>query len=195
MQQVVELGRLHMGTLDYFRRVEDGQVRGDPDEGLAVQLQPEGARAYINGMPVTLGGPFKLYHHHTVACHVFCMAGLSSGRRREDGSFLIGADLLKMNECAVIINPKPFFDRLIEVADGHGMPLSCGWVRYVQRDHDGEMNAFTKFVEYRWQCEYRIVTKPTGQDFFDLELGPLDGIAELHDVAAIRAGSLSEAPC
>jgi hypothetical protein len=50
-------------------------------------------------------------------------------------------------------------------------------VRYVPADHHGEINPFTKHVDYEWQSEFRLAVFGCADDVLRLELGSLKDIA------------------
>lgn len=179
-------GALHLKTLDYFRRGDDGNIRYDHDEGLQMIAQGPSMRIDLSVRGQTLlsdaGGKvirsLRVWQQNTDAINIYCLTALTALGRfpYHPGFARFGPACLLITEVAEFMArvSAAISDR---VRNAHSAPVD-----YVHPAiHAGDMGVFRKFNTYEWQREYRIAVEPlvfTG-DAMDIEAGPLTDIAQV----------------
>lgn len=186
MEELRNTGNLYMRTLGSFLHLEDGQVRGDPDEGLAMFLQPKLIQVQFGDIIVPsrdMVAPAKVAYNRTRAVHVFSMYAISEPQVDAilKGAPPIERRLLDFGDHAVVVtNPEAFLARVMLAAEAAGTNIARGLVHYLDpRTHHGELSPFNKMSTYAWQSEYRIVIAATGTEVAYLRLGSIEDITML----------------
>lgn len=156
----LQRGTLYCRNLGYFKRIEDGDGRGDPYEGVTDWLQPDQIemRMKINTpdgaekeMPITgLAGPVILQHDGYDPLNLFCLYAIKIPEFEESfdseaerllvveriNSMLkqlstLSDEMQSMGHFAVLIHKvESFIDRVREVAAKQKMNCSRGAVKY-----------------------------------------------------------------
>jgi hypothetical protein len=150
-------GNVFCRSLRYFADYEDGQVRGDTNEGTLAHSDASGLMInnLTQGRPMLLpGGTFKA----TVKqgdIFVFCLSMSLTERIWNDFNSVV---------CVEVHNKRMFLQRVREAAESGGNEVYTGQVGY--RDVATppkhiwalpEKVSISKLVDFKWQDEYRIV--------------------------------------
>ena len=198
MLSLYERGLMYLNTLEYFRRGEEREARFDNDEGMRDVIQGPSMHVEVSiaGRVVLEdhGGnmikSFKLWMPERKNLYIYSLTAV-----REMGQFPFDSRFEKFGAAAVIVKrPGLFMERLEQAVQTVGRYVRRDLVEYVDsRTHVGEMGAFRKFRRYAFQQEFRIAIEPlviTG-DALEIELGPIDDIAQLVATKALAAASFS----
>ncbi len=200
-------GKMYLNSLAYFKRIEDGGVRGDEDEG-AIMLQREGliieltatnrATGEIDTIRMSgheLTSPLVMRPERFDHINVFCMYAGHTGALKsisEQNVLELKKQLAIPDDCAqlgkyavLITNVREFLGRVKAGAKRQEYGVCGGLVRY----YDPQIGSlptkseigtiFTKRREYEYQKEFRIV----------IDTGTKDGnpvtlcIGKIHDIA------------
>ena len=210
------LGEMYCKQLTYFKKLEDREGRGDPDEG-AIVLP-------LEGLDMTLGtktpGTGEAVDWHTIQglaappvvvpewfdhIKIFCMFAAHSGgfQHEPSESYLdrlkehlkIPEKYVTLGEHAVVItNVTEFFRRVENAAHQAGFGIRSGLVKY----YDPEVGTppvrsdietiFCKAEEYGYQREFRIAidTGTTEGGPISLDVGNISDIAFRTDTGGLR---------
>lgn len=203
-------GRLRFRSLSYFRDYEDGQVRGDKNEGKMI-FRPQHGLVITNhtqGWTNTIPWAFNATAHQE-EIFVFCLSRSFTDKLRER---------FKAAACVEILNVKTLCDRIESALPaGTASPGKPGRERigqpvtyYEESDNCNptwacpDMIAASKSRAFAWQDEYRLIfsftnalsfenaqyelvrngslqqTKPAEHHHHDLSVGSLRDICRLH---------------
>jgi len=113
--------------------------------------------------------------------HIYCLTavcGTSTGHGADTGALD-----LRLNQfgerAAVIFNVPEFLSRVERACNTASLARDYGLVEYVESQHHGEINCFTKPANYAWQKECRIAIAGIDDDVYRLEVGSLTDIATI----------------
>jgi hypothetical protein len=148
-------GSLLFRTLRYFADYEDGEVRGDRNEGTHIYMPAEGLKLNMaDGRQVKL--PKSEFRPSVVKEHIliFCMSmSYSDELAREFGSVA----------CVEVCNKRAFLGRIRAALEALGHQVYTGPVQYrsaslppLHRWALPEVICMTKTPEFRRQDEYRV---------------------------------------
>jgi hypothetical protein len=191
-------GDLFMRRLSYFKRLEDAEGRGDPNEALFAWLQPRGLKMNfeIPGFGKSeitesdLAAPVSLGFHDHNFLYVYCMYCVYSqwfdGIQLSDMEKEIEIDrrCLKFGPYAVIVPVRPFVDRLKKAKENQALRLASGLVEYYDEAiFNGEFSKddapFRKQKIFSYQREYRICLETLTRD----DVPRTVNIGSLSDIA------------
>lgn len=200
-------GRMYSNSLAYFKRIEDGGVRGDEDEG-AIMLQREGLIIELTATNRATGevDTIRMSGHELTSplvmrpewfdhINVFCMYAGHTGDLKsisEQNVLELKKQLATPDDCAqlgnyavVITNVREFLGRVKAGAKRQGYGVCGGLVRYYDAQvgsppTKSEIEAiFTKRKEYEYQKEFRIAIDTGAKDGNPVTLC----IGKIHDIA------------
>ena len=200
-------GKMHSNSLAYFKRIEDGGVRGDEDEG-AIMLQREGliteltatnrATGEVDTIRISgheLASPLVMHPERLDHINVFCMYAGHTGDLKsisEQSVLEFKKQLAIPDDCAqlgkyavVVTNVREFLGRVKAGAKRKRYGVCGGLVRY----YDAQVGSpptkseigtiFTKRKEYEYQKEFRIAIDTGAKDGNSVTLC----IGKIHDIA------------
>ena len=193
-------GKIYANRLSWFKRMERGDDSGrwDCHEGTVVWHQPDRIGVAINGMDITrdLVGPFQVQLDQLDSLNIYCMYAAHIDDADLEGvpdeiperlrsRLAIPPSCSSLGQYAVVIKDIPEFVRRIgETARARGYRMWYGRVDYYDPDiyHGSRLGIdaiFQKQVDYREQCEFRLVIETqTGGT------GPIIlKISDIHDIA------------
>ena len=195
-------GKMHWNSLAYFKRIEDGGVRGDEDEG-AIMLQREGLTIELTAGEIDtirtsgheLTSPLVMRPKWFDHINVFCMYAGHTGALKsisEQNVLELKKQLAIPDDCAqlgkyavLITNVREFLGRVKAGAKRQGYGVCGGLVRY----YDPQVGSpptkseietiFTKRKEYEYQKEFRIAIDTGARAGNPVTLC----IGKIHDIA------------
>jgi hypothetical protein len=167
-----------MNNLAYFWQLEDGQVRGDPHDGIATLHRGSHAEIYTQDgtkIPVaTTEWTLRIPPDASDTINVFCMYALRAS------SSPVPERVIEFGDSALVItNPQEFMDRVLSHLRDNNIQGNADLVEYVPNDYAGEIGPFRKLETFRWQSEWRLVCYAGPSGPRTLSLGPLEDIADL----------------
>jgi len=187
MYSLYTKGIVYMSRISAFAKME-GNVRGDRNEGLF---------AYFSGSNSTLKVTVKT---DTMSMELPIVSSSIQGAIRDHAAYCMYAvpltEDLRVVESALrplahdsrirefgdllvlITDTEEFARRLVKAAKVAGYGLAGRLVDYVSQDYCGDMGPFRKLDNYKYQSEWRAVTRaPIPDKPLILELGSLTDIA------------------
>jgi len=205
LQELID-GRLWMPRLSSYWGLEDGGVRGDPLDGLSAQYQANDISIRIgpldpqirNLLPPNLplepdgsfiipsadiAAPVRVQRDDHANLHAFCMTHHSR-------HWATQPDLEKLcsfgDKAVAITDPISFLRRVGRSAHQLGLTGRFERVTYGSIDsHHGAVGPWFKANRYAWQQEARLCVQPTIEEVLHLDIGPLEGLAAMYDVARL----------
>lgn len=183
MRRFRELGEVYMKPLDFYRKLEKDQQRGDPYEGVSALWQPSQIGELRIGdhaiPPSDLAEAVRFSRDDDRTCAVFCMGaitGSSIDRHLRLGAPLVDPRNLEFGDTAIAITKMdPFLHRFRTAVERTGLGFATGTVEYLSvHAHDGEWGPFRKDQRFEHQQEWRLVVRNPPSDPFVLSLGSLE---------------------
>lgn len=195
MNALLKTGQLFMQTIGHFRKLEDGEVRGDRDEGLNyLMTQPKMGVITIGGHTLNPDDIVRVtvsrdYDH---GIHVFSMTGVSwetTMKMVSGGNAVHPQVTTEFGDTAlVILNAKEFLRRVDAACRKNVREANRGWAIYFDpSSHSGPVTLHHKNKNYDWQTEYRITVPPTGEPSFILDIGSLEDIAAVTPASEVNS--------
>lgn len=196
LDELRRTGRLRMRRLAAFQQMEDHVGRGDRNDGLCAIYQPDQVKIRWGGIELDgMVGPIKVRLNNTALHHVFCVHAVTSDRISavlEGGEPVISPRNFGLGDYALVFTDYREFVRRIAVeAEQRRLSWTAGLVKYVDPNtHNGPIDALTKFDSYSYQCEWRLILPPSGDEIFWFSVGSLEDITEVVPVSELSMMSL-----
>lgn len=178
-----ENGTVYMNTVEYFRRIEDKELRGDSFEGTI---------KVINSLPGTFRIPgidreFKYHKAHIEEAYkiafgnIFSLYAISSYGFANPMEFKIDERNRGFGtHCLLIKNVPYFINSLKEQLTNLGFKFSHGFVEYFDKDSiSKDLTAFDKPLEFRYQKEFRFFVPNDKLEPISIKIGSLEDFAEV----------------
>jgi hypothetical protein len=192
MESLLNDGSVYMHQLKYYKKLENDNIIGDNNEGLA---------AYYSGLNPTLTcqikSEIKLISFHPKEIKIFgvhnehavyCMYEFNSGDIDIDTwAKNIDKRIFGFGDTMIIIRlPKVFYKKLYKTAQKAGYELDSRPIEYVSSNYCGEIGPFRKFDEYKYQSEIRFITNKPTDGILQLKLGSLKEISIMIDLKTMK---------
>ena len=211
-------GRLRMNTLEYFREYRDveGELRGDPYEGVHGILQPSQlSEITFDGHTIQakdLAAPILIHPTHVGAWNIFCMYAVSNAGLSEKVSADTLAELkkgLQIHEhcfglgthCVILTKPQEFLSRVRSALKAMGRGYRMKLVEYYDETSfhgffPEEEVPFRKRLRFQTQREYRVVMSNASDaaGALTLNVGDLSDIAKITTPSQFNADLRLELP-
>ena len=178
-----ENGTIYMNTIEYFRKVEDGELRGDKYEGVS---------RIINSLPGTLkiqgiDREFKYEKAHVREAHkevignIYSLYAISSKGFPNPLDFKLDERNLRFGTHCVLIKDLPyFFDKIEAELKKSNYKFDHGLVDYYDKDEvNREITLFEKPLEFEYQKEFRFYVEDYGMKPLKIQIGSLKEYAEI----------------
>jgi len=186
-------GTLYFNPIQFFRKYEDGQVRGDAYEGASEVKNSLPGSFYIPSINHTVN--YQKIHikqaHEEVLGNIYCLYCIGSETVPDPLQFVMDQRILSFGTHCLFVKDNPaFLDRIEKELQKQGYKFSHGLVRYYDKDKiNSRLTVFEKPQEFEYQKEYRIYVQNDKIEPIKINIGSLRDIAEVHgtgDVAQLR---------
>ncbi|MCP3660379.1 MAG: hypothetical protein GY830_08790 [Bacteroidetes bacterium] len=163
IEDMYENGAIFMNTIDYFENTEN-KVKKDKNENITHLSQSNKMLKFnIAGknMQLVKNTQVKIKcsnYMRNVYTHKFSFFGLYSDDKYEIGEKIFDKKMLEHGKyLLLILNPKEFFKRFLQVLKDEIIQYYCDRVQYInEKIYEGEMGPFKKFEKFAYEKEYRI---------------------------------------
>ncbi|TFF35376.1 hypothetical protein [Mucilaginibacter psychrotolerans] len=189
IRDLYENGTIYLNTIQYFRRVEDNQLRGDSYEGISrIKNYPPGTFEIPS---LKFKGNYLNIHlresHEEVLGNIFSLYCISSFTINNPLTFEMDSRVLGFGSHCLMIKDNLAFLRKIEHGlKGIGLEFSHGFVKYYDKNKiNGRINLFQKPLEFSYQKEFRFYVQ---SDIFEplmIKIGSLESISEVVSTSDI----------
>lgn len=182
----LQQGYLHCKTLKDFAKLESGDVRSDPDEGVlnqtmidhgTIQVRPSGS-IYDDWKSLRFfDGVFTTYR----SGNIFCLSRIVFDPFVNGEKITINPRFSDFGGYyLLILNQRVFFQRLKKAIDRETYNISGRIVHYVNlADYIGERSPFIKDIRDSWQSEYRIFFDTNSEELLTFHMGDISDISIL----------------
>lgn len=192
IDQLYEEGTLHCNTIQYFAKIEDNDLRGDPDEhafkytqstpGSILTITPIEGEYKGKSIPIRLNkGTLKQYADSAWG-NIFCFYSIRLTDKPIGHEFTINSRCSKFGaSCLFILDVNEFLVRL----DSAMSLLNLNGIRDFVTYHDmsnfnGERNVFQKDKRFDYQQEFRLFFKHDLLEPIHFNIGSLKDIATVY---------------
>ena len=150
-------GTVFLNTIQYFRNIEDGELRGDNYEGVS---------QIINSLPGTFkikesGQEFKYEKIHLrksfkeILGNIYSLYAISDKGFRNYQDFKIDERLNGFGSHCLVIDPKSFINKMEKTLHNLGYSYNHGFVDYYDKEKIcREVSLFEKPLEFEYQKEF-----------------------------------------
>lgn len=185
-----ENGTIYMNPIEYFRKTEDGKLRGD---------EYEGATRVINSLPGTFRIPnvdkdfqYKKIHikesFETILGNIYSLYAISSHGFTNPNDFKIDERNKSFGTHGLLIKDVNYFIKSIEkkLLEGKN-EFYHGLVEYYDKTSicKNDITLFEKPNEFEYQNEFRFLVYNNKVEPIKFQIGSLHNVAEIHEMNVI----------
>lgn len=183
-------GTVFLNTIQYFRNIEDGELRGDKYEGVS---------EIINSLP----GTFKIKESEQefryekvhlrksfkeILGNIYSLYAISDKGFQNYQDFKIDERVNEFGSHCLLIDPKSFIDRMEKMFYKLGYSYNHGFVDYYDKEKIcREISLFEKPLEFEYQKEFRFYVENEKIEPVKIQIGSLENCSELFKTEDIFA--------
>lgn len=182
-------GTIYMSPIQHFRKLEDGELRGDKYEGVSnIKNYPPG-QFEIPSIGYT--GNYLALHllesYENVLGNIYSLYCISSHGWQNPLDFKIDEKIKKFGSHCLIIKDNQKFLSLIETKlKEMNAKFRHGFVEYYDKNTvSRKINLFEKPTDFEYQKEFRFYVESDSTEPFVFSIGNLTDIAEMHPAELI----------
>lgn len=184
-----ENGTIYMNTIEYFRNVEDEELRGDKYEGVS---------RVINSLPGTFKLPVIDREFNYIKVHlkesykevlgnIYSLYAISSKGFPNPLDFKFDERNLRFGTHGVMIKDLPlFFNKIENELKKNNLKFSHGFVDYYDKEEvSREITLFEKPLEFEHQKEFRFYVENDKIEPIKIQIGSMKDYAEILKIEYI----------
>ena len=180
-------GALYLNTPEYFWKIEDEELRGDPFDCIAkVARGPKIVIPLPDGKQVSVEGEwiYRMYPPEPEKINIFCMFAL---RPLIEGNFPIDKRNFQFGDYALfLINPNEFMRRVQSALKNEKINYKADLAEYVDDNYIGELGPFKKLKRFAYQSEWRLVCSEGPSGPREILIGDIRDISVILSSAEIN---------
>lgn len=183
MEKLYEQGLIHMKNINWFRKCEDKELRGDKDEELARIEQVAELKLLHNGKVLARSDSAQLkFHDYENKGNLYCLIAITY--REDPETFKIDEKNKKFGDCFVVITDvREFIERIVNKLKELRHEYEYGLVDYYNpKEYSGPLNVFCKPNNFGYQKEFRFFVKRNKPGPLDIEIGSIEDVAFILDI-------------
>ncbi|PVD49996.1 hypothetical protein DC498_21995 [Terrimonas sp.] len=177
-------GTIFMNAIQYFRKIEDGELRGDRYEGISrISNYPPGQ---FEIPALNFKGNYLALQireaYDTVGGNIFSLYCVSSHGWANPNDFKIDEKIKQFgSHCLVVKDNVKFLSLIEERLKELKVRFNHSFVTYYDKDKvDREITLFEKPLEFEYQKEFRLYVERKSDKPFVFSIGSLTDIAEVY---------------
>jgi hypothetical protein len=186
LQNLRDEGEIYCNTVDYFRSIEDKELRGDPLE-LAVNIvQGVNLELKFEGNLIGVAPTVQLREFNSkVNGNLFCFYNYdaSTDWNGEQANFKINIDSKNFrfgDSALIILEPREFFTRIKNTLDLEEIPFHLNHIDYYDhKSFQGKLTPFSKSEIFSYQNEVRLFLPGDGSKVKQFKIGNISDISVL----------------
>lgn len=191
-----ENGTIYMNTIEYFRKVEDGELRGDKYEGVS---------RIINSLPgiIKIKGIEREFNfinahvrerHSEVLGNIYSLYAISSKGFPNPLDYKFDKRNLRFGTHGLMIKDLPlFFERIENELTKNNYMFHHGLVDYYNKDEvNRKITLFEKPLEFEYQKEFRFYVENDKIEPIKIQIGSMKDYAavfKIEDVLSLKLTS------
>lgn len=178
-------GTLYFNTIEFFKKIEDTNLRGDDLEGIIEIENVKEAKGKLMNEDGTFSNSFPAKdlryttYYTKVPGNIFCLYTIVSEEKLSYFEIEIDKRNLKFGEyCLFIYKPEVFLQKVQETLTSQNFKFHHSFVKYYDKDKfSGKTDMFFKSDTFRYQNEYRIYIYRNDDNAIKIQIGSLREIA------------------
>ncbi len=177
-------GTIYMSPIQQFRKIEDGELRGDKYEGVSR------INNYLPGQleipSIGYKGNYHTFHmlesYENVLGNIYSLYCVSSHGWKNPLDFKIDEKIKRFGSHCLVIKDNQKFLSLIEAKlQELNVKFRHGFIEYYDKNTvNKKINLFEKPMNFEYQKEFRFYVKRDSIEPFVFNIGSLANIAELY---------------
>lgn len=189
LNDLLRNGNIFMNSIQYFRQIEDKELRGDSYEG---------ASRIINYPPgefeipeIGFKGNYLNIHireaYEEVLGNIFSLYCISSHGWGNPTDFKIDQRIKRFGtHCVMIKDNERFFNLMKQGLNSLNLKYDHGFVDYYNRKEiNRKVSLFEKPLEFEYQKEFRFYVDRNASDSFQFRIGNIEDIAEIYPIESV----------
>lgn len=179
-------GNIFMNSIQFFRKFEDGKLRGDKYEGISKVWNFPSGTFEIESL--NYKGEYISIHlresYENVLGNIYSLYCISYHGWKNPNDFKIDLRNKNFGSHCVIIKDLPKFFSLIEnKLNEMNLNFKHGFVNYYDKNKvTKSITLFEKPLEFEYQKEFRFYIIRDSNEPIKINIGSLEQIAELHKI-------------
>ena len=183
IMDLYEKGTVYMNNLQYFKTVEDKELRGDAYEGALSfgfaekgTIQLEGANQKFECFNIDYGEYLK-------TGNVYSLFSVSSYHFPNPKDFTVDKRVIEFgSHCLLIKQPGIFIEQLTNQLKKRGLVADHGFVKYYEKEpRMTSLSPFHKRTLFDYQCEFRFFVQNSNTNPIIVNIGSMHEYAEIHE--------------
>lgn len=179
-------GTIYMNPIEYFKKIEDGELRGDKYEGVSrISNLPQGTFKISD-----INREFKYEKMHIretyeeVIGNIYSLYAISSKGFPNPLDFSFDERNLRFGtHCLVIKNLPYFFERVETQLKKDNYKFNHGFVDYYDKETiNGKVSLFDKPLEFKYQNEFRFYVKNDKIEPIKIQIGSLKNHSDIFKI-------------
>ncbi len=169
-----------MPPIKYFKNIKENGYKHDKNEGIQTILQANNYTIQYNGITLSkengLIDQIKISNNFDELNKIYCFFTISERSQRND---LININNINKNKYFLLFtNLTEFFNHLDNFCLKNKLKMQRCPVEYIDKNnYEGYVGPFKKFMEYKFQNEYRILIENQDEKPLVLKIGNLSNIS------------------
>jgi hypothetical protein len=186
---LLENGTMYLNSIQYFKTVEDAELRGDKYEGITEILNFPNGEFEIPAL--NFKGQYISIHlknsFQEVTGNIYSLYCISSFHITNPIGFKIDGRVVNFGKYCLVINDlQIFLDRVKRALQQLGLKYTIDFVSYYDKSKkNGKVTLFEKSNEFSYQNEFRIYVPSNSTDAMILNIGSMADIAQIVPVSDI----------
>ena len=181
-----ENGTIYMNTIEYFRKVEDEELRGDKYEGVSRVINSlqgtfkiPGIEREFNYIKVHLRESYK-----EVLGNIYSLYAISSKGYSNPLDFEFDKRNLRFGTHGILIKNLPlFFSKIESELKRNNLKFNHGFVDYYDKEEVcKEISLFEKPNEFEYQKEFRFYIENDKIEPIKIQIGSMKDYAEIFKI-------------
>ncbi len=186
IRNLYENGTIYLNTIEYFKKVEDEELRGDKYEGTSEVINSHHGTFRISGS----NQDFKYEKVHMKKAYEKVLGNIYSLYCISSKGFPSLLDF-KMDErnlrfgthCLIIKDNNYFFEKIKSEFNKNGYEFTHGFINYYDKDIvSKKLTLFDKPKEFEYQKEFRFYVHNQKLEPIKIQIGSLKEKAEIREV-------------
>lgn len=178
-----ENGTVYMNTLNYFRKTEDGSLRGDPNEGAINRVDSANATIKLPFLDKEIKPKNIQYGSSLETGNLYCLYCVSSHGFPRPEDFKFDEDNLRFgSHCLMIKQPGVFIGKVGNELNRLGYAFDHGFAEYYQhQDRLLNLTPFDKSETFGHQKEFRFFVENEMDSPLKINIGSMESYAEIYE--------------
>lgn len=184
-----ENGTVYLNTIEYFRKCEDDELRGDEYDGASRIINSLPGSFYIPSINHTVN--YQKIHlkeaYATVLGNLYCLYCVSTFGFPDLNSFEINPKIKSFGtHCLMIKEPGTFITKVGNALNDAGYKFGHNLVEYYDKTtFSGELTLFQKSLEYEYQKEFRFSIENQALEPITIKIGSMKDYSEIFKIEDI----------